>query len=141
MALIHLIYVSTARREYGVEELDKILESSARHNAPQHVTGMLLYAGGSFLQVLEGEETAVDETMSRIENDPRHTDIYLIEREPIDKRSFAQWSMGFRRLGAAEAASHPAYAPFFEHGFQEADLGARPGLALTMLKNFGRHMR
>lgn len=141
MALIHLIYVSTATRELDAAELDKILEASARHNTPQHVTGMLLYAEGNFMQVLEAEEEAIDETYSRIASDPRHTDLFVIEREPIERRDFDQWSMGFRRLGATEAAAHPAYAPFFERGFDAAQIGAHPGLALDMLKEFGLDQR
>ncbi|WP_295446165.1 BLUF domain-containing protein [uncultured Thiodictyon sp.] len=139
MSLIHLIYVSTAPKELGTAELDRILESSVRHNTPQQVTGMLLYAGGSFMQVLEGEEAAVDETFKRIKQDPRHTNVFEIAREPLTERNFERWSMGFRCLGAHDAASHPGYAPFFARGFDPATIGAHPGLALEMLMDFGRN--
>lgn len=141
MALIHLIYVSTACEALSPEELDRILDSSVRHNAPQEVTGMLLYANGSFMQVLEGEEAAVDETYSRISQDPRHRGIILIDRAPISERSFDRWSMGFRRLGDEEAAAHPGYAPFFQSGFDASRIGAQKGFALEMLMNFGRRQR
>lgn len=141
MALIHLIYVSSATAACDVAELENILVASARNNTPLQVTGMLLYAEGNFMQVLEGEEAAIDETYARIARDHRHTDIFVIEREPIEQRSFDQWSMGFRRLGASEALAHPAYAPFFEHGFDAAKIGAQPGLALDMLKEFGLDQR
>lgn len=136
MALIHLIYVSTAREEFDTAELDRILESAARHNALQNVSGMLLYAGGNFMQVLEGEESAVDETYARVDKDPRHSDVYLLVREPISQRDFAQWRMGFRRLGATDAASNSAFAPLFVRGFVSTSLRAKPGLALDMLKSF-----
>jgi hypothetical protein len=139
--LWHLIYVSTATASYDVAALDKMLESAARHNAPQHITGMLLYAGGNFMQVLEGEKDAVDETYGRIARDSRHTDLHIVENERIAERSFSKWSMGFRRLGAAEAATHPAYAPFFAGGFDAAGIGAKPGLALEILKSFGINQR
>ncbi len=136
MALIHLIYVSSARQDLDTPGLDGILDSSVRHNTPQHVTGMLLYASGSFMQVLEGEEAAVDETFSRIEKDPRHTAIVVIDRAPITQRDFDHWSMGFRRLDAEDAKHHPGYAPFFEWGFDAASIGAHSSLALDMLKFF-----
>ena len=117
MALIHLIYVSSATAACDAAELEKILVASARNNAPLQLTGMLLYAQGNFMQVLEGEEAA------------------------IEQRSFDQWSMGFRRLGATEALAHPAYAPFFERGFDAAKIGAHPGLALDMLKEFSIDQR
>jgi len=137
MALIQLIYVSTACEELGTVELDRILESAVRHNTAQQVTGMLLYAGGSFMQVLEGEESAVDETLGRLQVDPRHTGLFVLERAPIRARSFARWTMGFKRLDARDAAARPGYAPFFERGFDAGAIGARPGLALEMLTAFG----
>lgn len=136
MALIHLIYVSTARAEFDSAELDRILESASRHNTPQDITGMLLYAGGSFMQVLEGEESAIDETYQRVKKDPRHKDIFLLVREPIEQRNFAKWRMGFKRLDADAASAHPAFAAYFARGFDTASLGAQPGLALDMLKSF-----
>lgn len=136
MALINLIYVSRAVEELPEAELDKILASSVRHNKPQSVTGLLLYAEGSFMQVLEGDAASVEETFTRIQKDPRHTDIYVLEQGPIEARSFEHWHMGFKRLGARELAAYPDYAPFFREGFDPASIGAQPGLALDMLLNF-----
>lgn len=141
MPLIHLIYVSTAPVELDTVELDRILETAARRNGQQDISGMLLYAGGSFMQVLEGEAAAVDETFRRVEADPRHKDVIVLERAPIAERSFARWSMGFKRLGAQDAATHPGYAAFFTRGFDGAGIGARPGLAMEMLLDFGRAQR
>lgn len=137
MSLIRLIYVSSSHHDLETEELDRILASSVRHNSPQAVTGMLLYARGSFMQVLEGEERAVEETFARVEKDPRHTAIVVIERAPIAEREFERWSMGFRRLDAGDAERNPAYAPFFERGFDASAIGAHSGLALDMLTFFG----
>lgn len=138
MSLIHLIYVSTAREELDVVQLDKILESSVRHNTEQGVTGMLLYANGNFMQVLEGDAAAVDETFSRVKDDPRHHGVFLIERAPIAQRAFARWTMGFKRLDAQDMATHPDYAPFFSPGFDAASIGAQSGVALEILLDFAR---
>nr|WP_245232496.1 BLUF domain-containing protein [Thiorhodococcus minor] len=135
-ALVHLIYVSTATQPLSAAELEKVLDASVRHNAPQGVTGMLLYASGSFMQVLEGEVAAIDETFSRIVEDPRHTAIMLLHRGPLSARRFQSWSMGFRHLGAEDAAAHPEYAPFFQQGFNASRIDGRPGLALDMLAHF-----
>lgn len=137
MPLIHLIYVSTAREEFDNRELQHILEASARNNTPRGITGMLIYAGGSFMQILEGEAAAVDETYRRITQDPRHHDIFLIERETIQERDFGDWHMGFRRIGIQDIAAHPAYTPFLANGhIDPARIGAKPGAALDMLKDF-----
>ncbi len=136
--LVQLIYVSSAARLLGEPELRAILESSVRHNAPQAVTGILLYANGSFMQVLEGDEAAVAETMSRIRADPRHHHIYELYSSTIDHREFGAWNMGFHALTPADARAWPGYAQFFEHGFATANLNGEPGLAVEMLKTFAQ---
>jgi hypothetical protein len=135
MALIQVIYVSSATGELDEAELEKMLESSVRHNQAQGVTGMLLYAGGNFIQVLEGEEAAVDETMSRIEQDARHFQIMVLDRSPIEEREFGQWHMGFRRLSNAEVAG-PNFVPFLKSRMHPESLSAKPGAALDLLRNF-----
>lgn len=141
MALIHLIYISSAKKPYDRAELENILESAVRYNTAHGVTGMLLYVGGSFMQVLEGEESSVDAAFARVSHDARHDGILLVQRESIAQRSFDRWSMGFRRIGPAEADAHPAFAPFFSRDFKPSTIGAKPGLALELLKDFGLSQR
>jgi hypothetical protein len=137
--LIHLIYVSSARGEIGADELARVLESSVRNNMKQQVTGMLLYLTDSFMQVLEGEEAGVDETYARVLLDGRHTGAILIERVPIDGRSFGRWSMCFKSLRSAEVADFPAFVPSFSGSVDFASIGARPGLAYDLLELFARN--
>ena len=59
--MIHLIYVSSATREMTEEDLIFLLEQSRNRNLRQHVTGMLLFVGGNFIQVLEGDDKDVEE--------------------------------------------------------------------------------
>jgi hypothetical protein len=139
MDIVQLIYVSTATRDLDDHEIRRVLDSSLAHNQSHEVTGMLLYSWGSFMQVLEGTESAVQETMYRIYNDPRHHGIIVMSKGKVRTREFGHWSMGFRGIQAKDAASWPGYAPFFEHGFNAALIGAQPGVALEMLKAFGRN--
>ena len=141
MSLIQHIYVSTAVVPADCTMLEEILAVSVRNNTPVGITGMLLYASGTFMQVLEGEEKAVNATHQRIERDSRHTGIFVLEHAAITARSFSQWTMGFRGLGAVEAASHPAFAPFFSEGFDAARIGAKPGMGLSMLQHFAVDQR
>lgn len=136
MALIHLIYVSAASREYSDAELDDMLASSIRHNTPQGITGMLLYAGGNFIQVLEGEAAAVDETYDRITRDPRHHGLILIERCAIREREFPQWQMGFRRLSQADIAAGPAFFPLLKNAFDTTANTITPGIARELMAQF-----
>lgn len=138
MPLIQLIYVSSAIEEFSDEVLDSILASSVKHNTPQAVTGMLLYSRGSFMQVLEGEAAAIDETWSRICRDERHRNIIELSREIVAQKEFASWSMGFHRVKPADASLHPAYAPLFVNGFDAGAISAVDGTATAMLKLFNK---
>jgi hypothetical protein len=134
MNFIQLIYVSTATHALTDDEIRQILDSSVRNNGPQKITGMLLYSRGTFMQVLEGEETAVDQTFSRIAKDSRHHSINVLSKSTASAREFGTWSMGFRGIDAADVATWPGYAPFFEHGFNAEQIGAKPGMAFEILK-------
>ncbi|MCK6392788.1 BLUF domain-containing protein [Zoogloea sp.] len=138
MPLVQLIYVSSACKELSDDELDRILESSIRHNAQQGITGVLLYLNGNFMQVIEGEEAAIDETYSRIRDDERHKGLFVLARDVIPERDFPGWSMGFRRLTKRDVEHHPAFAPFLLGGFDAATIGARPGAVTEMLRQFSR---
>lgn len=107
-----------------------------RHNKALGVTGMLLYASGYFMQVLEGEPDSVADIYGRIAKDARHTDLAVLSNEPIAKRSFSQWNMGYRGLTQEDASTHPSLAPFFSKGFDANVIGAAPGRALSMLRLF-----
>lgn len=77
------------------QELNFILTTAQRLNSQADITGALIFNRGAFGQILEGPEQAVEETFERIQLDPRHDDVRLLEVRPIEERSFASWSMGF----------------------------------------------
>lgn len=139
MPLYQLIYISAAQHREAVDaEIASILTSSVRHNRENGITGMLLYNRGSFLQVLEGEEAALDETYGRIVRDERHHGLLVIDRSPIAARAFADWSMGFHRCDAADAATLPGFSDFLRNGFQPAELLRSPSQAKELLQEFAR---
>ena len=59
------------------------------------VTGALCFNANFFLQCLEGERSAVNETYHRILRDPRHEHALLLRYDQISKRQFGDWSMGY----------------------------------------------
>lgn len=134
MSIHQLIYVSDLVGEEA--QLGSILESAVRHNQADDITGMLLYSGGNFLQVLEGSANQVKTTYDRICNDSRHRNCLVLIEQDIPERQFGQWSMGCRQLSAEDVAKFPAHAPYFQYGFRRPELQAKPGEALEMLNLF-----
>lgn len=112
-SLIHVIYASAASAEFTDGELAALLEQSRRSNGLIAVTGMLLYASGSFFQVLEGDASAVDALFAKIKLDRRHTNSVRIIREPIAKRVFGEWTMGYAAMSAGDIVSILGSNDFF----------------------------
>ncbi len=96
--LKRIIYTSRVYKDGNEHLMQSILETARRKNAAADITGMLLFGDGTFIQVLEGPRTAVDELLAVISADPRHTDVELLYDEMIDERAFSDWSMAYRVL-------------------------------------------
>lgn len=93
--MFELVYTSTARPHLSQSDLREILSRSRGANARDGITGILLWHHGAFLQVLEGEESAVENLFAAIQRDNRHHDLKLVSRLFIVKRGFEDWSMNF----------------------------------------------
>lgn len=120
-----LTYVSTAAVPFRLSALHDLMVSSRERNASMDVTGMLLYAGGRFIQTLEGPADAVDGLFERIAADPRHRRVVRTLREDVDVRSFPDWSMGFDYLGDAESLATPGFTDFLRAGEALHEASAR----------------
>lgn len=76
-------------------EVQQILHVSRCNNVMVHVTGALLFNNSCFAQALEGPLDAVEQTFERIQRDPRHADVTVLELTPVTERAFPAWSMAF----------------------------------------------
>jgi hypothetical protein len=112
--LTHCIYASLAAADFEEHEIPALLEQARTSNAKCGLTGMLLYIGKNFFQVLEGEEAIVDAVYDQISRDPRHARITLIIREPIADRSFSEWTMGFSTVDPVDAGKLLGENDFFK---------------------------
>ena len=100
-----IVYVSHAEGEMSDAELERILEVSRRNNARDGITGALLHRDGSFMQALEGEESAVRAAYERIARDGRHGGVLVLMDEPIAERAFPSWSMAHLQPTQSEMLS------------------------------------
>jgi hypothetical protein len=109
MARLHrVLYASTATGTTdSLLGVATILGESQRNNAQRDLTGALAAHRGRFIQVIEGPKDAVDALLERLERDPRHRNIRVLDRAPVERRSFEDWSM-------ASARVTPAVAPLLD---------------------------
>ena len=116
MALIQCIYSSAATdKNFSSDDLAELLEISRLNNAVLGISGILLFENGSFFQILEGEAESVDVMFQKLHGDSRHHSVSLIASEPIARRSFSEWSMGYPTISMAEIESLPGLNDFFAH--------------------------
>jgi hypothetical protein len=101
--LIHAIYLSQAAPDFSEHDTLQLLRQSRTANRKHDVSGLMLYVGGHFLQVLEGAPSMVDVVSSTLFRDKRLMQCIL--REPIVEREFPEWTMGFEALELNEAAN------------------------------------
>ncbi|MDX1452285.1 MAG: BLUF domain-containing protein [Oleiphilaceae bacterium] len=98
MSLYQLVYVSKATKAFSSAELIDLLEVAKRNNSHVDITGNLIFNGGRFLQVLEGDQDKVKRLFDEIAQDPRHESVKLIYFEPAERRAFSRWSMNMINL-------------------------------------------
>jgi len=132
--LVHCIYASAATEEFTPAELDELLSIARTNNEKLGVTGMLLYEKGSFFQILEGVREAVEPLYEKISADKRHSRISKLIFEPIEARSFANWSMGHAAVSMNQLSEIEGLNDFFQSGkcFTELD----DGRAKKVLQSF-----
>lgn len=74
-------------------EVGGILVQSRRNNARTRLVGGLYFADGCFFQVLEGREEDVEALYARLQDDPRHEDLRVLDRREIREPEFRGWAM------------------------------------------------
>lgn len=134
-SLMHLGYMSKAVDLMSDARLDYLLEKAHIRNEKNRITGMLLYANGSFLQVIEGPSSAIKNTFVRIRDDSQHHQIKVLFEEVIESRNFDNWTMGFRRLSTDEVSKAPGMNYLMQGGEDLHDYLSTQNESGKMLQN------
>ena len=114
-----ILYISSASKPMNDNELFELLEEVRGKNTKIEITGMLLYKGGNFLQMLEGEKEIVEALFQTIKKDPRHKDIVTVMEDETEKRIFETWSMGFVNMD--KKGEYPKYEDYIHENLNFRD--------------------
>jgi hypothetical protein len=101
MKLKTTTYTSLARLDLTADDIEAIHRTAREVNALEGITGLLVFNGTHFLQIVEGAPQAVDELIERLRRDPRHNGIEIRDQREIVERSFPDWSMELVRVSAS----------------------------------------
>jgi len=133
--MIRLTYASTSLKEWSPDELLGLLKACRTNNGAKNITGILLYAKGTFFQVLEGDEATVSSLYAMIEKDKRHKNVTLIQKEKITERAFPYWSMGFEKIDVKELSKMEGLNDFFEHDFTPSGFASHKNIIGPLLSH------
>lgn len=126
--LYRLIYCSQTSAPMSPQDVQLLLDKARRSNRLHDISGMLVFDSQYFLQAIEGNRQALSNLYGNLVRDKRHQRLLLLGFEPIERRSFSDWTMGF---AAADASRRRLY---LRHGptgrFEPHALHAAGALAL-----------
>ncbi len=138
--LYELLYTSVATNRMNNRELLKLLGSCRARNRSVKITGMLVYHNGEFMQLLEGEKEIVLDLFRRINRDKRHHTVRKFWESPIEKRGFADFSMGFVNMEKNDISGVEGYTDFFENDFSSLSMTDVKTDGKNFLISLGRQM-
>jgi len=87
-----------------IRDLNAIMDVSNRNNEKSGITGALIFDSLWFVQILEGERTAIAATLRRIMQDERHDNVTVMDARSIEQRQFGNWWMGLGFLRGDHSA-------------------------------------
>jgi hypothetical protein len=93
-----ITYISTARLPVAESLLADIERVALRNNAVAGLSGLLLFDGVRFLQVLEGPNDAIEPVLANIQADPRHFGMVVLRDSTVEARGFPGWAMLCRNV-------------------------------------------
>jgi len=135
-SLYHLIYSSDASSRFSRQSLVDFLTQSRAFNSKHRISGLLVYAGGNFVQLLEGPEGKIKELMGLICLDARHHDVRVLEEGPLSKRQFADWSMAFLDFASSQVRALPGYSTYLDAPVGVEDFRRGTSRSLHLLHYF-----
>lgn len=95
MPVIQLVYASEAANNLTDLDVLDILQKAQDRNHTLKVSGLLLFDGRTFIQLLEGEVAIVENLYSVISQDPRHKHVELLGRFPVEAPAMPTWAMAY----------------------------------------------
>jgi len=97
--LYQLVYKSNVSEAFDASKIDEFLAIIQSTNKQLGITGLLIFDGEHFLQVLEGQYNVISKLMTSIQRDNRHNHVVTLLKESIPKREYEQWAMQFLAKG------------------------------------------
>jgi hypothetical protein len=130
-----IVYMSTASWSMSEVELGELLRQARQGNEQRGITGALVYGNGQFMQIMEGEQAALETLYAHLGQDRRHKSLFKLADRAIPARRFAEWSMGFQVVSSAAFEQLLGYVTPAQLVQQLPDLGAADSLFINRMRD------
>ena len=95
MKYFYLVYSSVPTVKLTDQEIENLLIVARRENEARNITGMLICLPEMYVQLIEGEESHIQQLYENLKKDERHYRVTTLKQGPVEKRFFPEWTMGF----------------------------------------------
>ncbi len=131
--MYHLIYKSKPLESNNQDLLLSIFEASQKKNKELNITGLLLATDKHFIQLLEGDKSEINQLYHNIAKDARHTELEIISFQPIEKRSFPEWTMKIIRFDDLHKGIRESIIQKYGSTNEDFCIPEEPELAFSLL--------
>ncbi|MFC4725978.1 BLUF domain-containing protein [Glycocaulis abyssi] len=104
MNISRLVYVSTAHPDLMLTDIDAIVDTARARNEAEDITGLLIFNGFNFMQLLEGPPDSVERVFGSICKDTRHSGVVRVLSGSAGERVFGGWAMAYARTASGDGA-------------------------------------
>jgi hypothetical protein len=94
-AILEVLYVSVLAPDQRPTVVGQIVTQARARNAQRAITGLLVFDGIHFCQLIEGPVEAVQPLMEGIRQDPRHQAVRVLYEGRRDARRYQRFDLGF----------------------------------------------
>lgn len=95
--LRRLLYVSRLQND-DITVVPTILKTARANNSIHGETGVLIFDGIHFAQLVEGTHDAIEQLRRNLERDKRHAEMRVLSDGPAVSRCFNQFRMGYASI-------------------------------------------
>lgn len=134
--MLCIVYISSAVLGLSENDIVSIVRNSQKSNKESGITGILLYSHGNFMQLIEGDDVAVELLYKKISKDRRHTNISLLYKEKITHSLFSGWLMGYKNLDNMKKFDEASDSKFSNEDLNFENHIRNPHRALQFLEVF-----
>lgn len=78
MDLYQLVYKSNVSKKFDASNTKEFLSTIQNANKQLEITGLLIFDGDNFLQVLEGRLSVISKLIASIQQDIRHSHVVIL---------------------------------------------------------------